>query len=42
MEEKLYWQEHHQEELRKEALIEEERQKLLREHAHKLIGKPNF
>ena len=38
LEEKLYWQEHKQEELRKEALIEEERQKLLREHAHRLIG----
>merc|ERR1712083_1229160 len=38
LEEKLYWEEHKQEELRKEALIEEERQKLLQEHAHRLIG----
>merc|ERR1739838_275987 len=38
MEEKLYWQEHRLDEIQKESLIEEERQKLLREHAHKLIG----
>ena len=38
MEEKLYWQEHKLEEHRKETLIEEERLKLLQEHAHKLIG----
>ena len=38
MEEKLYWQEHRLDEMQKESLIEEERQKLLREHAHKLIG----
>lgn len=38
MQEKLYWAEHREQDRQREALIEEERQKLLEEHAEKLIG----
>ena len=37
-EEKLFWLEQKEAERQKQMIIEEERQKLLREHAHKLIG----
>merc|ERR1712018_1027629 len=37
-EEKLFWLEQKEAERQKQMVIEEERQKLLREHAHKLIG----
>ena len=38
MEEKLYWMEHKEAEKQRDALIEQERQKILREHADKLLG----